>query len=272
MKSALNGATTMPYSLVKDIEAASAAGFEGLEIWRDKLRNFLQRESPAALKRRLDDAGLAAVAIGPLFMKCFTNDPEELELLERWAPAAAEIGCNVIVACLDEPPEDEERTFAVTRAAQAARRWAEIVQPLQLRIAIEPVGMHRLIPGPNEAMEIVRKADHEALGVTMDTFHYHKSRVTLGAIDNIPPDRLLLIHISDVPDMERSELTDGNRIYPGMGVIPLADMLRIARKNRYKGYLSVELFNERLWLRPPEEVAKEAKSRLDAVLGALGDS
>jgi sugar phosphate isomerase/epimerase len=272
MKSALNGATTMPYSLVKDIEAASSAGFDGLEIWRDKLRNFLERESPQELKRRLDDAGLGAVAICPLFMRCFAADPDEMELLRRWAPVAAEIGCKVILACLDEPPEDEDRTFAVGRAAEVARRWAGIVEPYNLRIAIEPIGMHRFVPGPNEAMEIVRKADHPCLGVMMDTFHYHKSMVTLGAIDNIPPDRLLLVHISDVPDMERSELTDSHRTYPGAGVIPLRDMLRVIRKNHYTGYLSVELFNERLWLRPPQEVAAEAKQRLDKVLDSLDDS
>jgi len=259
----------MPYSLIKDIEAASGAGFDGLEIWRDKFRNFLQRERPGLLKKRLDDANLAPVAIGPLFMRCFSDDPEEFEQFQRWAPAAAEIGCDLFVVCLDEPPPDEDRKFAVTRAAQVARKWAEVVAPMKIKLAIEPVGMHRLIPGPNEAMEIVRKADHDSLGVMMDTFHYHKSSVTLGAIDSVPPDRMLLVHISDVPDMERGELTDGHRIYPGAGVVSLQQMLEIIIKNRYKGFYSVELFNERLWHRPPEEVAKEAKAHLDKVFAAL---
>jgi len=37
MKTCINGATMMPHPLEKDIEAAGEAGFQGVEIWRDKL-------------------------------------------------------------------------------------------------------------------------------------------------------------------------------------------------------------------------------------------
>ena len=42
MKIALNGATTMHADLETDIKAASEAGFELIEIWAAKLREFLK--------------------------------------------------------------------------------------------------------------------------------------------------------------------------------------------------------------------------------------
>ena len=50
MKIALNGATTMHADLVTDIKAASAAGYDYLEIWSAKLYKFLETSTPADLK------------------------------------------------------------------------------------------------------------------------------------------------------------------------------------------------------------------------------
>ena len=51
MKLALNGATTMRADLLTDIKAAQAAGFDCLEIWASKLRDFLRHNSAEDLKQ-----------------------------------------------------------------------------------------------------------------------------------------------------------------------------------------------------------------------------
>ena len=53
MKSCINGATTMPYTLEQDIVAAAQTGFEGLEIWWDKLATYLENYSTDELKQLL---------------------------------------------------------------------------------------------------------------------------------------------------------------------------------------------------------------------------
>ena len=50
MKIALNGATTMHADLETDIKAASEAGFELIEIWAAKLREFLKTKTVSELK------------------------------------------------------------------------------------------------------------------------------------------------------------------------------------------------------------------------------
>jgi sugar phosphate isomerase/epimerase len=58
MKLALNGATTMRADLATDIRAAKAAGFEYLEIWASKLRNFLANNSTTELKELFTNHGI----------------------------------------------------------------------------------------------------------------------------------------------------------------------------------------------------------------------
>ncbi len=61
MKIALNGATTMHADLLTDIKAASAAGFDLLEIWSAKLYEYLKTNTPADLKAALGGAQTRAV-------------------------------------------------------------------------------------------------------------------------------------------------------------------------------------------------------------------
>jgi sugar phosphate isomerase/epimerase len=49
MRTCINGATTMPYSLEKDVEAAGEAGFQGVEIWKTKLDEFLATNKKEAM-------------------------------------------------------------------------------------------------------------------------------------------------------------------------------------------------------------------------------
>ena len=56
MKIALNGATTMHADLATDIKAASAAGYDLLEIWSAKLYKFL--ESNRRVVEKLGRVGL----------------------------------------------------------------------------------------------------------------------------------------------------------------------------------------------------------------------
>jgi len=66
MKLALNGATTMRADLPTDLQAAKAAGFDYLEIWAAKLRNFLRERSTAELADLFAASGLKPLSINSI--------------------------------------------------------------------------------------------------------------------------------------------------------------------------------------------------------------
>ena len=78
MKLALNGATTMHADLETDIKAASAAGFDLIEIWAAKLREFLKTRTVADLKKLLEENDLQPYSINSIEHITFrTNDDYE---------------------------------------------------------------------------------------------------------------------------------------------------------------------------------------------------
>ena len=58
--------------------------------------------------------------------------------------------------------------------------------------------------------------------------------------------------LNDYPaEPPRERITDAFRVYPGDGIAPLTEMLRHLRAIGFRGFLSLELFNDRYWHRPP---------------------
>jgi sugar phosphate isomerase/epimerase len=77
--------------------------------------------------------------------------------------------------------------------------------------------------------------------------------------------------MNDYPGVPGRDLAnDSIRVYPGDGVAPLGDLLRILKETGFQGFLSVELFNRQYWQQDAALVARTAleKTRV-AVLQAL---
>jgi sugar phosphate isomerase/epimerase len=64
-------------------------------------------------------------------------------------------------------------------------------------------------------------------------------------------------------------LNDSHRLYTGLGIIPLEEMLGILNRKGYQRFLSVEVFRQEYWNKPPEVISKEAKQHLDEVLDKI---
>ena len=109
MYSCINGATTMPYTLEQDLEAAGKAGFDAVEIWSRKLDTYLQDHDTTELKARLDAHGLRAASLCPYGLVGFSDNSNELDSIERASGVAAAIDCPVLLVCADAPPDDMDR-------------------------------------------------------------------------------------------------------------------------------------------------------------------
>lgn len=270
MKTCINGATTMPYSLEEDIRAAGKAGFEQVEIWADKMDKYLETHSTDDLKNLLDASGVSASTICPYGMVLFGDKEPQLAAIDAAAAVASEIGCPTLLVCPDAPPPTMDRDAALDRAGEAAREYGDAAAKHGVRIAIEPLGMHPFVPGCNEALRILRIADHPALGLMMDTFHYYKSGVSMESIAKIPADKLFVVHVNDCQDRPRDQLQDSHRLYLGEGIIPLTKMFGVLKSIGYDGALSVEIFRQEYWDRPIDRITRESLNSLKRMMAVAG--
>lgn len=85
MKFALNGATTMRASLETDFGAVQAAGFDYVEIWAAKLRNFLRDRTVKELKNLIDETGVPPLSINSIEHVTF-RDRTSLALRSTTSP------------------------------------------------------------------------------------------------------------------------------------------------------------------------------------------
>ena len=266
MYSCINGATTMPYTLEQDLEAAGKAGFDAVEIWSRKLNAYLETHDAGELKALLDGYGLRVASLCPYGLIGFSDNREQLKAVERAAEVAAAIDCPVLLVCADAPPDGMNRDLAYDTMAATARAYAERAAAHGVKIAIEPLGQHPFIPGPREALEVIERAGHGSLGLMVDFFHYYKSGVPLDDIRAIPTELLLIVHVDDCEDLPPADLTDQHRVYMGEGVLPLKEMMGVLREKGYAGALSVEIFREEYWEKDPVEISAAAKAAYDRMM------
>jgi len=254
MMSCINEATTMPYTLEQDIQAASKAGFKGVELWTDKLKDFLLKKNKGHLKSLLDDFNLSTPSLCPFGGFIFCTEDEfnkRVKDLEYFLDVANYIGVEYIIVCaegLGNRSFEEAKRIYVSRL----RKLSSITSEYDVRIALE--WFHELQP----AIEIIKAVDDENVGLVIDTFHWYRGDGRLDSLIEVPSDKLFFVHINDCEGLPREKLTDKNRLFCGRGVIPLTDILRIFKEKGYGGYLSVEIFREEYWRMDIEELAKEA--------------
>lgn len=156
MKRSINGATTMPYTLAQDIDAAAKAGFEGLEIWWDKLHSYLEQNSTDDLKKLLKENKLTPVGICPLRIWPFRDSEPARQEFREAVQIAPQIDCDLLIVCADFQPARLTREEALAIHAEELAGMARLAEAEGLRLTLEPIGGHTLVPGPTEALQLIR--------------------------------------------------------------------------------------------------------------------
>ena len=271
MKLALNGATTMRADLATDLEAAKAAGFDYLEIWAAKLRAFLKQRSASELKDLFAESGLGALSINSIEHITF-RDAEAYRAIKReceeLSSIAAAIGCPCIVVVPGRLPEGGASRETVTaESVKVLNELCDISAAHGVSLAFEFLGQPDCsVPTLDLAAEIVREAGRKDLGLVIDSFHFYAGGSTIEMIEALDPSLIQIFHINDAEDLPREQLEDRHRLLPGMGILPLREMVSAFRRIGYDKVASVEIFRPEYWEQDPFQLAREAHEATKRIL------
>lgn len=226
------------------LAAAAHAGFDGIELFEpDRATSGL---SPAEVRKHCTDLGLKIVAHQPFHD--FEALPLELhatnmQRLQRAFDLMSEFDCDLLLMCSSESPHTiDDVGLAVeqmhTAAVEAATRG--------MRIAYEALAWGRYVSTWQKAWEIVRRVDHPALGICLDSFHIYATGSDITEIADIPGDKIFLYQVADADylDLPPKEWSRHHRKLPGAGSFDLATLTAAVRHAGYTGPLSLEVFTD----------------------------
>jgi len=266
----LNMATLQGHKLgiEKEIQVAGAAGYDAIEPWISSLHDFVQAGGkPADLKQQIADLGLTVESsIG--FTEWLAEDEARrakgLEQAKRDLELVAQIGGKRMAA----PPAGATDVVGLDplKAAERYRVLLEIGDQIGVVPELELWSFSKALGRLSECVAAAVQCGHPRACILNDIFHLYKSGSDFRGLAVVAGRAAAVIHMNDYPaDPPRDKVDDSYRVYPGDGICPLPDILRLLRETGGQRILSLELFNRQYWKQDALVVAKTGLAKMKRV-------
>ena len=260
--------TTVTFGCPVDqaVRAMQKVGFTSTELWpRDY---YFSNEGPDAVLGLLGETGMSVSCYQNL--RNYEGMPEaqrrdKQRIAEQLFLQMQLLGVETLVLCSNIDPDsrgDEARIIA------DLRELGDLAARFGRRVAWEPICWGRWVKDYRHAWRIVKKVEHDAIGLVLDCFHIFTLDLPLDGIADIESAKIFIVEVADFPrgKMDFLELSRAYRLFPGEGSTPIGEFMREVRKTGYDGILSVEVFNAYYRTLPPGLVARRARASLEALL------
>jgi sugar phosphate isomerase/epimerase len=260
----LNTATIRGHKLgiVKEVEVAARAGYDAIEPWIDSIGEYARSGGDLSdLRKRINDSGLTvegAIGFAEWIVDDETRRLAALERARREMDLVAQIGGKRIAA----PPAGATGLPALDLAKTAERYRAllEAGEPLGVVPQLELWGFSKNLGRLGECVCVAMESGHRNACVLADVYHLHKGGSEFHGLQLLGPRTVQVLHLNDYPsDPPRDTITDSYRVYPGDGVAPLTELLRVLRGTGGQKVLSLELFHRQP---SPEDALTVARTGL----------
>ena len=248
--------------LADKLAAVAAAGFKGIELFDNDL--VASPLAPREVARRCADLGLSIDLFQPV-RDLEGVAPERfdavLHRVRTKLEVMAELGARTFLACsnvgadtLDDPD----------LSAEQLHRVGELAAEHGVTLAFEALAWGRHIDRVGAAWEVVRRADHPAVTLAVDTFHMLARGDDGTALAGIPGDRIGFLQVADAPllDMNVLEWSRHFRCFPGQGTLDVTGVVAAVLRAGYRGPLSLEVFSDAVREADPADTARDAMRSL----------
>lgn len=281
-KLALSAFTIKQADLETKLRIASEAGYTGIGLRYDEVTNYLRtkRGSIKDFLSLLQGHGLTVTEVGSLCGWQYTNklplicrrnrgprdtEPKLSGELDQFFKdcRAQKTHYVLVVVAIDEEGTLEQGVVDFRKLCKRAELYG-------VSLALEFQGFSKSVKRLETAWDIVREADCLNGGLLFDTFHFYKGDSTLQELEEVPAEKIFLVHINDAKKLPLSQLQDEDRLLPGQGVIPLKQILKILNEKGYSGYFSLEVLNREYWAKDPKEIALNGRIATENLLHEAG--
>ena len=272
MKIGFNQGTSMERStMLTDLALCEQYGFDYIEIWENKLRDYLLNHTLDELKASFARSHLKPYSLSSLKSITFRNkqDYEKIkETLGFLCQVGEAIDCRTIMAIPTRALSGVTKTTIWHETVSVLRELGDIAGKFDIRIAFEALGFpDASVNTFAQALDIINGVQRENVGLVFDCYHFQAmGGCSYEALEAVAVDKLFAVHIADAEDLVPGNFKGNDRLLPGDGFIDFTRIFKTLARKGYQGIVSVELFRPEYESWSAEKIISKAKEKTERVL------
>ncbi|MCU1639317.1 MAG: sle [Microbacteriaceae bacterium] len=268
MKTAI-ATVSLSGSLDEKLDAIASAGFSGVELFDgDLVASFHRPETVATM---IQQRGLQLYLYQPLrdiegwdadeFRRAHDRAQRKLEI-------AARLGAPTVLVCSNAAPH---AIADDSRSASQLAKLGDTAAQFDIRIAYEALAWGSHVNTWEHAWSLVQQSGHPNVGLCVDSFHLFARSPLVPDLSHVPGDRIFYYQIADAYWRNRDYLSWSRheRLFPGQGQFPIAELTSEVLNAGYTGPLSIEVFNDLFRETDPGRTSRDALRGLRYLEGQL---
>lgn len=259
---------------VKELEAASKAGFRSVEIWVETLQTYLKTGATTADARKvLADNGIKvenAIGFAPWIIDDEAARTKGLEQLKGEMGMLAEVGCKRVATPPIGAQTPTSPKIDLYKAAERYRAILELGDKTGVVPQLELWGFSPNLSRLGEVMFVAIESGHPSARVLLDIYHLYKGGSGSVSLPLVGKPAIEVFHVNDyTADFTREKITDADRVFPGDGVAPIRDTLKLIKRTDQPIVLSLEVFNKNYYAQDALTVTKTAMTKMKEMVAGL---
>lgn len=275
----LNTATVRKQgSLLDIIDACARNGIRAIDPWRDQVAAIgLDRAVRAVKDAQIELSGYCR---GGMFPADPAHRSQARDDNRRAVDEAMALGASCLVLVVGGLPQYSRPGSAPSKdiwgaQAQVEDGIAELLayaRTAKMPLAIEPLhpmfaADRACVNTTRQALDLCDRLDPArtgALGVAIDVYHVWWDFELMPQIERAGHDRLLAFHVCDWLVPTTDMLNDRGMM--GDGVIDIPRIRAAVEAQKFAGYVEVEIFSNRWWAMPVDDVIATCVARMKTVV------
>ena len=255
--------------LLKYIDIAAQAGYDGVELWVNDIKEYIKAGNPLqSLATLLQSKGLVvenAISFTAWMVDDETQRKTGIAELEEEMKMMSALGCRRIAA----PPAgvEKDKPLDFDMAGQRYREILAVGRKYNVTPLLEFWGASGTLYNLGQALAVAAAADDADAKILPDVYHLFRGGSGFNSLKLVNGKVIDIIHMNDYPaGKPRKEQNDSDRVYPGDGAAPLKQILQSLIEIGGTKVLSLELFNETYWKQDPLLVAKTGLQKMQQLV------
>ncbi|MDN3655735.1 TIM barrel protein [Ferruginibacter paludis] len=258
--------------LLRAIDIASTAGYDGMELWISDIRAWLKQgntlQSLAAYLSSKNIVVENAISFTAWMVDDEAQRKAALTELEEEMKIMAAIGCHRIAA----PPVglNKNQPLDFQKAGTRYRQILALGRQYNVMPLLEFWGASGTLYNLSQAMAIAAAANDKDARILPDVYHLFRGGSGFEGLSLLNGKVIDIIHMNDYPAAKPvDQQTDSDRVYPGDGAAPLKQILRDLKNIGGTKVLSLELFNKTYWQQDPLVVATTGLQKMQSLVNEV---